>query len=667
MGSKSNVRSTDGFRAVLILFVVAAVAIATIGLPVIYGGSTTTAAAAEPTVESYQTATQAGSELGAADDVYLGENGSAVLEYEDDMQDLDELEVGMDVSEGLAYMLAEGSYEETDEFESGSISAVLDQDGFSGNGSMVMQQPEDLERLDLDVEGEVSDETNEFDASATGAFASEDSTPTTVESDGQVTMGADSFETSGSATVSTESPMGATSDGQTLDVSLQETADGYVLDVTDERTVSDFSASDWETREQAKQTLTEQYASVATQLGGSSEVTIESYDFEERSTGQHRLELEFTIEYTGIDSGIEQMLPVALMNDETAGLDQEEAQAIATGVTDMQIETVDFRVEDRGDSMNAEWDVQISNYDELTLATLEAAESVASDEELEQMNIEEARTAIEAQQAADLQTNFQWDASLEQTAGQELTFDAEASGDTENWGAYLDELESRDVQRPNDVSFDLSAETADGQLSLDGTFEIGGEDLAGQALDAMAQSAQTSPTGTAPETTRYIEALSDADLQVARVDADIGDGTVRLEGGAKFENMSELSDTVTGSMAVSGVSSATSGDTASMYVHVEDMGDVDTASATKADIEHLAVVDDETTVHEAGEWDDEFAAVPTEEMSDYLDVETAETSNESNESDEGDEGDDSIPGFGPGIALASVAGLLTALLLRQRN
>lgn len=660
MESKSNVRSTDGFRAFLILLVVAAVGFATIGLPVIYGGSTTTAAA-EPTVESYQTASQAGSELGAADDVYLGENGSAVLEYEDEMNDLEQLEVGMDVSEGLAYMLVEGGYEETDEFESGSVSAVLDQDGFSGNGSMVMQQPDDLERLDLDVSGEVSDETNEFDATATGAFASEDSTPMTVESDGQVTMSGDRFETSGSATVSTESPMGTTGDGQTLDVSLQERSDGYVLDVTDERTVSSFAASDWETREQAEQTLSEQYASFAMQLGGNADVTIESYDFDETT---NRLELEFTIEYTGIDSGIEQALPIALMNDDTAGLDQEEAQAIATGVTDLEIETIEVSYEQNGGSMDAQWNVQISNYDELTLAMLDAAESVASEEELEQMNIEQTRATIEAQQAADLETTFDWDASVEQTAGQELTFDAEVSGDTENWNAYLDELESRDVQRPNDVRFDLSAETADGQLSLDGTFEIEGEDLAGQALDTMAQSARTSPTGTAPETTRYVEALSDANLQVARVDADVGDGTVRLEGGAKFENMSELTDTVSGTMAVSGIASETDGDTASMYVYVEEMGDVDTGSATKADVEHLAVVDSGTTVHEAGEWDDELPAVPTETMSDYLGVETAETSNES---EEGDEGDDSIPGFGPGIALASVAGLLTALVLRRRN
>ncbi|AGB32942.1 hypothetical protein C488_09841 [Natrinema pellirubrum DSM 15624] len=657
MESKSDLRSTDGFRAFLILSVVAAVALATIGLPVIYGGSTTTAAA-EPTVESYQTASQAGSELGAADDVYLGENGSAVLEYEDEIDDLEQLEVGMDVSEGLAYMLVEGGYEETDEFESGSFSAILDQEGFSGNGSMVMQQPDDLERLDLDVSGEVSDETNEFDATVTGAFASEEADPTTVESDGQVTMSGDRLETSGSATVAVESPTGSPAGGESLDASLQETSNGYVLDVAQERTVG--NPSDWDTRDSASQTLTEQYAAVATRLGGNADVGIENYDFDD---DRNRLDIEFTIEYTGIDSGIEQALPIALMNDETAGLSQEEAQAVATGVTDLEIDTIEVAYEQNGGSMDAQWNVQIGNYDELTLAMLDAVESSATEEELEQLNIEETRTIIEAQQAANLETNLEWDASIEQISGQELQFDVEASGDTENWGAYLDELESRDVQRPNDVNFDLSAETADGKLSLDGTFEIEGEDLAGQALDTMAQSAQTGPTGTAPETTRYVETLSDANLQVARVDADVSDGTVRLEGGAKFEDMSELTDTVTGTMAVSGVSSTASGDTASMYVHVEDMGDVDTASATKADIDHLEVVGDETTVHEAGEWDKEFPEVPTDTMSEYLSTESAETSNET---DDGDE-DDSIPGFGPGIALASVAGLLTALLLRQRN
>ncbi|ELZ10493.1 hypothetical protein C478_13597 [Natrinema thermotolerans DSM 11552] len=662
MESKSNLRSTDGFRAFLILLVVAAVGLATIGLPVVYGGSTTTAVAAEPTVESYQTASQAGSELGAADEVYLGENGSAVLAYEDDMEDLDEFEVGMDVSEGLAYMLVEGDYEETDEFESGSVSAVLDQDGFTGNGSFVMEQPEDLKRLDLDVSGEVTDETNAFEASATGAFAGEDSTPTTVESNGQLTMSADRFETSGSATVTAESAMGATSDGQTLDVFLEETSNGYTLDVTDERAVSSYAASDWETREQAKQTLTEQYASFAMQLGGDADVTIESYNFDERT---NRLELEFTIEYTGIDSGIEQMLPVMLMNDDTAGLSQEEAQAVATGVTDLEIETVDVRVENRGDSMNAEWDVKLSNYDELTMAMLDAAESAASEEDLEQMNIEDARTAIEAQQAANLETNMEWDASLEQTTGEELQFDVQASSDTANWADYVDELESRGIDSMNDVKFELSADTDGEQLSLEGMFELEGQELSQQAIDAMAQSAQTGPTGTtSPEATQFMQALSDANLQVARVDADMSDGTVRLEGGAKFEDMSELTDTVTGTMAVSGVSSTASGDTASMYVHVEDMGDVDTASATKADIDHLEVVGDETTVHEAGEWDKEFPAVPTDTMSEYLSTESAETSNKT---DDGDDEDDSIPGFGPGIALASVAGLLTALLLRQRN
>jgi len=39
-----------------------------------------------------------------------------------------------------------------------------------------MQQPEDLENFELDVSGEVSEETNEFEGSASGTFDSEATT-----------------------------------------------------------------------------------------------------------------------------------------------------------------------------------------------------------------------------------------------------------------------------------------------------------------------------------------------------------------------------------------------------------------------------------------------------------------------------------------------------------
>lgn len=658
--SESTARSKVGTRAVLTVLLVAAVGVATIGLPVVNGGMATTAQAAEPStnVESYDSISQAESELDPADEVYLRDDGSAVLRY-DEESDVNQLDLGMDVSEGLVHVLVVDDVEgQNQDLKEGDFSAVLDQNGFSGDGSLVMEQPDQVQDLSVDASGKVTDETNEFQATATGTFQGGSGAVSSVDTSGHITATADRLESSGS--VSAEGGMGsAAGEGNSLDVSLEDTSDGYVIDVSQERSVYDWSADQWQTREQAKQTLEQQYGTLAMTMGGSSDIQISSYNFEERESGQHRLEIDFTVEYTGIDEGIERQLAAQLANSEETDLTQSEAETIAAGVTELEIETFEVSMNQNGGSMDAEWDIALANYNEVSLAMVDLAESSSVGEEMEQGSIEDARTAIEAQQAADLQWTLEWDASVEQTSGQQVQLDAEVTSETENWAAYVDELESRGANTQNDVSFSLTADTDGEELSVDAQFEVQAEDLAGQAIDSWAQSAQNSPTMSS-DANQFLSALSDSELEVARVDANVADGTVQVEGGAKFENMSAIADTFSDSLSVSGVASETSDGTTSMYVYVDDMGDIDTASATKADLEHLSVVGPETTVHAAGEWDEEFPDVDTAGMSEYLDV-------ESQSSDGNDGGDgDGVPGFGVGAGLAAIAGLLTTLAVRRR-
>ncbi|WP_226481179.1 hypothetical protein [Natrinema amylolyticum] len=659
----SRRRLKNGTRAFLVVLLVAAVGVATIGLPAIYGGSTTTAEATEGSVESYETISQAESDLDPADEVYLNDDGTAVLRY-DDESDVNQLDLGMNASEGLVYMLVADDIEdefEGEEFEEGSFSAILDQQGFSGNGSLVMQQPDEVTDLSVDVSGEVSDETNQFDATATGTFESDSASTGEVTTDGHVTASADRLETAG--TVSAEDPTIAAGDGTSMEISLEDTSDGYTLDMAQEQDVSDWEADRWETREAAEQTLQEQYGMIAMQMGGTSDIQISEYEFEERSSGQHRLTLDFTVEYTGIDAGIEQQLAAALANDQSTDMSQAEAEDVAASVTELEIETFEFTMSESDGAVNVEWEIALANYDELTLAMLDVAESSDMSGEIPQEDIENARAAIEAQQAADLTWDIQWDASVEQTSSNELELDAELTSDTENWEAYIAELEANDIETPNDVTFSLTAETDGDQLAVDGQFEIDGEDLAGQAIDAMAQSAQSGPTGsTDAETEQFLTALSESDLEVARIDGDITSDSVRVEAGAKFEDMSKVTETFSDTVGISGVATETTDNTTSTYVYVDDMGDVDTASASKSDIEHLSVVDSETTVHEAGDWDEEFPEVDTDGMRNYLGLDAA-----SAEEEEGEDDSDSVPGFGLGVGLAAIAGLLTTLVLRRRE
>ena len=662
--SIANLRSTDGFRAFLAVFMVAAVGVATIGLPVVFGGATTTAEATEPSpeIESYDSVAQADSELDPADDVYLGDDGSAVLRYQDDTEDLDKIDLGMDVSEGLVHMLVVDDVENpSEDVKSANFSAILDQQGLSGSGSMVMQQPDDLESFDADVSGEVSEDANEFDASMSGTFASESPSTGTGSTSGEISATADRFETSGDVTA--EMDNGGTGSDMYVDASVTETDNGYTVDVTQEQTLSQWRASQWETREQAKQTLQGQYGTLATSLGGTSDIEISSYDYQAGSNGQSDLAIEYTVTYTGIDSGLEEQLTDQLAADPSTDLTRSEAREIATSVTDVELEQIAFMLDVSDDSVDAEWDVAIANYDELTLSMFDLMEASETSGQLPQEQLENARTAIEAQQAANLESTVSWDASVEQTSD-EVTFEATATGDTTNWDAYIDELESRDVEPPNDVTFELTAGTDGDELSMDGEFELKATDLAGQTINRWAESIQNSQSSAtmSPETEQFVSALNESNLEIARIDAGLQDGTVRVEAGARFENMSAITNTVSDSMSISGIATQQTNETASMYVYVDDMDGIDTASATKSDLEHLSVVGPETTVHEAGEWDEDMPDVDTEAMSQYL-----EQSDSDGETEDESNGADDMPGFGIGAGLAALAALLTTLVLRRRQ
>ena len=207
-----------------------------------------------------------------ADEIYVDEDGNAVLVYEEEDGD-DELttfDLGMHVSEGLAHTLivAEPEQEELDENATGGLSVVLENDRLFGEGNLQTDSPEEIKDLSLDVYGEQTSENSEFDANLEAVVEAEDGTQDfqSFETTGDASVTPDTFSTTGDVTAewNTVQP------GEfSYDVSVSDTDGGYTVDVTQDEIVSQFQTGSWETEAAAQETLEQRYGTIGEQFGGS--------------------------------------------------------------------------------------------------------------------------------------------------------------------------------------------------------------------------------------------------------------------------------------------------------------------------------------------------------------------------------------------------------------
>lgn len=610
--------------------------------------------------------------LESADELYLNDDGSGVLVYPDDDNDVEEYQIGADVTEGLAHVLIADDVE-GDELENaeGNLSAVLEDDMFSANGALTMEQPPEIEELDVQVAGEQSAETSEFDADVyallgggeSGGIQQLSSTQQaslfeSAETSGSIETTADTFRTTGDVSVDFGASSTATGDSpeETFAFELTETGNGYEVAVSERGTEQAFltdPAEQWGTEADAKATLEEQYSALADDLGGDVTVEIDHHSFEEQGADTYWKELDYTITYEGIDE-LEANLADELADDSTADLEREEAEEIAEQVTNVEIETVQFDLTSSTEAMDATWTVEIGEYAPLLTSAVELSEASMEDElegdDADQFSeqLEDFETRLEAQQAADLRSTFEWDASATYTDDNRIEIEATATGDTENYDAYTDELADRGIDMSDErVVFEFNAVTEDGQISVDGNVEIGTEDLAQTALTSVADSIRQEQD--ADQLGAFASALEESELEIARVDVDFDSDTVELEAGAKFDSTeSLLEDGILGENVVLTQISGGS-DEGATYVYVED------PEGEELDRNALAeqgLVDDDTEVYEPGEGDREFAEMDTEAATTYLDVEA--------------DGGDGMPGFGPAAGLIG-GGIAVALLAARRR
>lgn len=636
------------------LIVLSTVPAATVGLAV------TPAQQADPTADDDTES------LDPADEIYIRDNGSAVLVYNESDDDGEsdtqtDIEYGADISSNLFYFLAGEEIDEETDAE-GQASVLLTQSNISGNGQLSFDQPEELSTLSFQAVGETTDQNAASNMSLDATFDSEDAGGNqafeSATTTGNVTATGEEYNANATFDMQFEEPPAGT-EPASFSFVLTEDGGDYTLDVERNETLSTYETEDWSTREQAQETLERQYVSTASEFDGNATVSIDRYEFADESRDSARLDIAYTVEYTGIEGPVTEALAENISQSEAVDMDEQRAEELTTRMRNLSIERVAMSYEIDDESASASFEADIDNYDDVVLAAAEFAEASETEEfdgsEFE--GLDDLTARVESQQAADLTQQTTWSATVDEPSPGQVSVSAEANYTTENWDDYVTELNSRGVETYN-TSYAASAETtADDRINMTASLTVDGdlfEAVSSQVLNASEAEDDETP---------YVVSFLQADLQRGQVNVSSDDRTVRVEMGAQFSNLSafrdSLADNGTVPAGLTGVVGRTENGTTTTYVAVD--GAVG-ADAAESDVRALAYVGDETTVHMPGEWDREFPSMDTDRAASFLGVDLVDDSGNGSTVTPTTGG--SGPGFGVGVTLVALLGV--ALLAGRR-
>ncbi|WP_135821358.1 PGF-CTERM sorting domain-containing protein [Halostella litorea] len=607
-----------------------------------------------------------------ADEVYVDGNGDAVLVYRNSSEDSSTNgHLGADLSEGLFYVFLNDTIEEPPEENfAGNATFILDPESVSASGAFSMTQPESIEDLAFDASLTQTRETSAGSMSLDATFVDQSSSSTgastygEVSTEGTMTTTASSFHTDGTVTVTPTDGQSLPSSSQmSQEFSIQETDDGYTLSAAQDYVVGSYTADRWNTRENATRSLEAQFEGVAQQLDGDAQVTVDSYSYDD---AENRLDIEYTVEFTGVDEAVSEQLATSLSSARDLDLSESEARDLADRIQSVELSELSASVDVQSDGATVNWNVRLDEYDEAARATLDILE--ASEMNTSQMDIDAARSRLDAQQAAELQQTVTWDGTVSVPDAQTATVQFEAESSTENWQAYVSELEDRGVEWQGDTTMEMHAETQNGELTASGSATFSQEGLLDNAIDSALQNAEDSPAAENEQARSFLRAFQQSEFEKARMDASVGDGTVTFEAGASFENVSAFRDVMSEAygedVAIeSAVATMEDGDSVT-YVRMPGAVGSD---ASESDVRELSMVGEDTEVHMPDDWDPDerdFPQPDNEEARNYLGIENDDSGNGDDGGDDDDESSSSLPGFGPVVALVALAAV--ALIARRR-
>ena len=572
-----------------------------------------------------------------ADEAYVTEDGDVIVvyDYEDAMDDgeIASGHAGVDVSEGLAHYRMQS--EEIDTNTTGQLTLWASPDEVAANGSLSAPQPEWLTSLDTDIESVQNETTNrgsmEMDAAISlDGDASVLAMVQRAGTSGFVETTPTSLESNGSANVELALGMGA---DQRQHVVLTESEDSYTLAAEQSYVLESRYGEDptegWDSRAAARETLRNEFCPDGDTEGVPCSISIDEYALSD----ENRLDLDYTVTYDGLDAKISEAIVEGLTTSQT-NTTEAEATALADRVENVTLSRVEADIVSEGGETSVSWNVSLDGNDDLTLAYagfLDAVEQSAmatsGSTETAMMGgpfgtspgdlAEQLRTQVEASRAADLRQSTQWNLSFT-TDRDTAQLNGTATSQTTNWATYIDELQANDGTVPASTAMALDVETTGDRLELDGSATVADEDLLQGMVESYNETLSQSDVNTT-ELTEAMDAIGRADFTRARMDIGVED-RVTYEGAVAVENATALSAQLPEPYA-SIDNAYTTIDEGRTTVRLEDAVDGD---ADASDVRELALVDEETEISLAGEWDRSFESLDTDYVESYLELNTSD-------------------------------------------
>ncbi|MEF8821887.1 MAG: hypothetical protein V5A52_06385 [Halovenus sp.] len=588
-----------------------------------------------------------------ADDVYITEDG-AVLVYESETTDSEDVvaNFGGDVATGLVNGVVEIEDNSTEDVH-GSLGVELSESTLAGDGNITVRDVDDVGEFAFSAEGEHSSTDSYLTSEFEGQIDAE-SQMTTGTVQGEFVATADQLTFTTDVEVGGEPADSAVV--ESIDVLVEQRDNGFTASV-DRRRQLLFGAEQWETREKASQALEQRYGPVAESLGGTVDITIESYAFEAGDeTTPATLDIGYTVRLDGVRDRLSGMLVDALVADGTINISEAEATALEESLDELELTRVEASyVQGEGGAVSGSTTVVLSNYQEPVLAYMDSV--AVEDGVLTQDQVEEARAVFEAQESADLTQELSWSVAVEPAAESGMSVvSGDVSYETENWEAYVQERHGGDLSNQPEATFDVDAESDGDTIDLEMSFRIDHDDFVDEALDQATSGLQgETNAGVGDDSMQFLEAFDDSDIKVAQSDIVFGNETVEVQAAGQFENLSAFHRIAPADSTISHIYGGSTGeDTAETYVYVEDR------NLTAETVRETPFADANTTVHPQGEWDREFPRMDTGEVGDYLGVEV-----DNEEGDRDDDGGD-VPAILILVGGAAIVVTSGVLLVRYR-